>query len=295
MEQNKNSSFIKSLRSNVFETLMKIQNDNLQDPNSPKALDLASLINQKSSPLPVSPRNPKNLERTFGMSDVQQNAKRKNEQKVEEKDLKNARLKHFQTSVNDGRISPMQKFPQVLSPASEMDLEESEQSSGHWTREDVYMQGMRKSPSGNYLNTSRDSLDYKNLYETELKNKQFFQEQYKTATKENESLKSVNNSLKAELELENSANEQKTLRLLNEIKLLKSKTLELEAKLRKASKPKDPVPEIKKWGAEVNEKEIEIMTKQQIYEQLLLMKQNNEKLSQKILDQADELFEKNNE
>lgn len=294
MDYTQDKSFIANLKNNVFETLMKIQNDHSpKKSQSPEIIDFSSLIKQKSQPPPVS-ANVHMLSGSFkgGNRDI-----RHTEPKDHEKHKYNDKvLRHFLTALEEDKPgkSPKRKFPTPVSPASEID-EEYLSKSKQFTRDNIFTPRIQKSPSNSFLDISQDSCDYKSLYEAELKNKKFFETLYKTSTQEKESLIRQVSALQSELDIEKKSSDVKSSRLLGEIKILKARNLQLESDVRKLSKPKEKVPLIKKSCTKVNEDELEMMNKLELLENISSLKHENELLSQKLLDQADELFEKNNE
>ena len=294
MDYTQDKSFIANLKNNVFETLMKIQNDNSSKKSqSPEIIDFSSLIKQKSAPLQASPNvhilsvNLKAVNRDI----------RHTEPKDHEKNQYNDRvLRHFLTTSEEEKPerSPKRKFPSPLSPASEIE-DEYYSKSKQIGRDNIFTQRIRKSPSNSFLDISQDSCDYRSLYEAELKNKKFFENLYKSSTQEKESLIRQVSALQSEMDIEKKSSDVKSSRLLSEIKILKAKNLQLESDVRKLSKPKEKVPLIKKSCTKVNEDQLEMMDKMELLDNISSLKGENDVLSQKLLDQADELFEKNNE
>lgn len=298
MDYIQDKSFITGLKNNVFDTLMKIQNDNsMKSTKSPDIMDFSSLKKQKSSTLPISPKGLALSGRNSGNFNSGSNDIRYTEPGGDGKHKNNERvLKHFLTTVDEDKPlgSPRRKFPTPLSPASEMDDDHESKSKG-WNRDNVFIQRIQKSPSGSFLDISQDQSDYKSLYESESKNKKFFENLYKTENQEKESLQRRVTALQSEIDLEKKSNDVKSSRLLSEIKILKGKNLQLESDLRKLSKSKEKGPLIKKSCTKVNEHQLEMMDKIELLDNISSLKTENEALSQKLLDQADELFEKNHE
>ena len=277
---------------------MKIQNDNSKKATkSPDIMDFSALTKQKSSPLPLSPKGFAQSGRNSGNFNCGCTDMRYTEPGDDGNHKNNEGFfKHFLTTVDEDKPlgSPSRKFPKPLSPASDIDDEYDSKSKG-WNRDNVFIQRIQKSPNGSFLDISLEQSDYKSLFKSESKNKKFFENLYKAENQEKESLLRRVAALQSEMDIEKKSSDVKSSRLLSEIKILKGKNLQLESDLRKLSKTKEKGPLIKKSCIKVNEHQLEMMDKIELLDNIYSLKAEHEVLSQKLLDQADELFEKNHE
>lgn len=307
MDKSLNSSFIPNLQKNIFETLVKIQKENtlhFNDANKDK-LAISTNLKKSLSPSIKSPKNPEPIaNKKFKEFRILTPDPDLSSDKTPEKN-QNSFLKHLQTTITENKsLKPShtmsKKFPIPISPSSELESESFDMTNNKNPTHEFFT-GSSKLTSSPFPQAPITNFgSYGNLmvlFETEQKNRQFFESLYIKEHKENEELKSALESLQADYEIEKKSSEMKLSRLLHEVKVLKMGNLELQNRLKQRHREAEHQTHtlLKKSATKIAENELETMDKDELLKNFNHLKIEYKEMSKRLLKLADEMFEKNNE
>lgn len=336
MEISPNSKFLATIQSNAFQRLLTIKgkinpNRTSQDfeapivrpsiPKSPQSI-LTSTPNSASNKpfssaflgikrFSIQPQSFKKIEPSISVFDEKgpEFDKKRQSLKIDIEKL-STNIKNLQNDIGPRSQTP--SLSKVTCP-SPLCLE-SENSSPETEILDIKSPDIENEISGDNKSSTimtyglqNTTVDYGKCTNTEFlyrqldierKNARYFEEVYNKEVCYTRGLEKDLESARSEIEVLKSSSEIQKIRLLNEIKTLKTQNLDLTSQLRHHQL--DSIQYnyntlLKKSATKISEHALEEMEKSDLLDQFYTIKKECSQLSKQLLYKADELFEKSTE